>query len=95
MLEQWKKKHLFTTQVLQQGHACDTLQYSVSQCVPVIMPYDGVEDDFDDDDNSDDDDGNGVCCFPFLEEHLPAGNNIISLTGLCSSEKATTFSLDI
>ena len=61
------------------------------------MPYDGVDDDLDDndDDNNDSYDDNGVCCFPFLEEHLPAGNNIIALTGLCSSEKTTTFSLAI
>ena len=57
MLEQWKKKHLFTTQVLQQGHACDTLQYSVSQCVPVVVSCEGVDaedDDYLSDDDTDD-----------------------------------------
>ena len=49
MPKQLKKEDLFTIQLLQQAHACDTLQYSVSQCVPVVVPGDGVDDDFDDD----------------------------------------------
>ena len=53
--EQWEKEDLFFTRVLQQGHACDTIQYSVSQCVPVVRPRDGLVDDFDDDDLADDD----------------------------------------
>ena len=49
MLEQLKKEDLFTIQVLQQGHAWDTIQYSVSQCVPVVAPSDGVDDDDEED----------------------------------------------
>ena len=61
--EQWEKEDLFFTRVLQQGHACDTIQYSVSQCVPVVGPCDGVDDDDNNHDNDDNDDVNGVCCF--------------------------------
>ena len=73
MPKQLKKEDIFTIQLLHQAHACDTLQYSVSQCVPVVVPGDGVDDDFDDDldddENNDDDDNNddvnGVCRFNF------------------------------
>ena len=57
MLEQLKIEDLFTFQVLQQGHACDTLQYSVSQCVPVVVSCEGVDaedDDYLSDDDTDD-----------------------------------------
>ena len=57
MPKQLKKEDIFTIQLLQQAHACDTLQYSVSQCVPVVVSCEGVDaedDDYLSDDDTDD-----------------------------------------
>ena len=51
MLEQLKKEDLFTKPVLLQGHAWDTIQYLVSQCVPGVVPGDGVDDDDEEEDH--------------------------------------------